>query len=491
MFKEPSTAPILLALLISLAHAAPICAAVDPVAATGEEPILELYMHDILGGSNPTARPITGLLGNIYSGQVPFARPIGFVPPKGVAIPNANGAIPSVNGINGIPLGTGLAGTTFAGNQNLNGNPPTQLGPDGLGLGFGTITVIDDILTSSPELGSQSVGKAQGVYVASSGDGSTQMMAFTALFEGGEYGDSLNFNGIYKIGSTMSRLSVTGGTGKFKNARGFAEVRSLIPSGQHFIDGAETLLRFTMFKLSSPCIFTVVLIATLHVVPYEAAIDPAPAGEPALELFMHDILGGSNPTARPITGLLGNIYSGQVPFARPVGFIPPNGVVIPNANGALPTVNGLTGIPLGTGLSGTTFAGQNPNGQIQTQLGPDGLGLGFGTITVIDDVLTTSPELGSQQLGKAQGVYVASSADGTTQMMAFTAMFEGGEFGDALNFYGIYKISSAMSRLSVTGGTGKFKNAIGFAEIRGLIPSGQVGIDGAQTLLRITVHLKY
>lgn len=142
-------------------------------------------------------------------------------------------------------------------------------------------------------------------------------------------------------------------------------------------------------------------------------------------------------------------------------------------------------------MSGTTFASQNPNGQIQTQLGPDGLGLGFGTITVIDDILTNSPELGSQQLGKAQGVYVASSADGSTQMMAFTAMFEGGEFGDSLNFYGIYRIGSAMSRLSVTGGTGKFKNAIGFAEVRGLIPPGQAVTDGAETLLRISVHLKY
>lgn len=35
-----------------------------------EEPVLELYIHDILGGSSPTARPITGLLGNIYGGQV-------------------------------------------------------------------------------------------------------------------------------------------------------------------------------------------------------------------------------------------------------------------------------------------------------------------------------------------------------------------------------------------------------------------------------------
>lgn len=251
-----------------------------------------------------------------------------------------------------------------------------------------------------------------------------------------------------------------------------------------------------MFKLPPPSIFIAVLIVTINMATYLAAIDPAATAgeEPVLELYMHDILGGSNPTARPITGLLGNIYSGQVPFAKPVGFIPPDGAVaIPNANGAIPTVNGNNGIPLGTGLAGTAFAG-NPNGQggqVQTQLGPDGLGLGFGTITVVDDVLTSSPELGSQQLGKAQGVYIASSADGSTQMMAFTAIFEGGEFGDSLNFYGIYKIGSAMSHLSVTGGTGKYKNAVGIAEVRGLIPSGQHTTDGAETLLRIIVHLKY
>ncbi|KAF2588576.1 hypothetical protein F2Q70_00039331 [Brassica cretica] len=220
------------------------------------------------------------------------------------------------------------------------------------------------------------------------------------------------------------------------------------------------------------------------------ALDPAPE-DPIFELYMHDVLGGSSPTARPITGLLGNIYNGQVPFAKQIGFVPPeNGVAIPNANGAMPTVNGINGIPLGTGLSGTAFSGQNLNG-IQTQLGPDGLSLGFGTITVIDDIITSGPDLGSQPLGKAQGVYVASSADGSTQMMAFTAMLEGGEYNDNLNFYGIYRIGSAMSHLSVTGGTGRFKNACGFAEVRPLIPAGQHFVDGAEMLLRIIVHLKY
>ncbi|XP_021725176.1 dirigent protein 18-like [Chenopodium quinoa] len=243
MIKKSTMSLFVMMLLLAAMHTA-------KAVASPETPVIELYMHDILGGSNPTARPITGLLGNIYSGQVPFARPLGFFTPKnGVAIPNSDGSMPNMNG--GVPLGTGLAGTAFAGSNNNNNNNnnnqkninTAQLLPDGLGLGFGTITVIDDILTTSPDLGSQTVGTAQGVYVASSAMGNTQMMAFTAMLEGGEYGDSINFYGIYRIGSPYSRLSVTGGTGKFKNACGFAELRPLIPSGQHVTDGAEALLR--------------------------------------------------------------------------------------------------------------------------------------------------------------------------------------------------------------------------------------------------------
>ncbi|KAK9072433.1 hypothetical protein SSX86_008867 [Deinandra increscens subsp. villosa] len=252
-----------------------------------------------------------------------------------------------------------------------------------------------------------------------------------------------------------------------------------------------------MSKQSLLLIIITILVGILEI----TAVDPSLAGDHdqghVFELYMHDILGGSNPTARPVTGLLGNIYSGQVPFARRIGFrAPQGGVAIPNANGAIPTVT-ANGIPLGTGLVGTQFAGnvQNQNNvnqnNVQYQLGADGLGLGFGTITVIDDVLTMDSKSGSQLLGRAQGVYVASSADGSRQMMSFTAVMEGGEYGDSINFFGVYHIGSAMSRLSVTGGTGKFLHACGFAEVRSLIPAGQIVADGVESLLRLTVHLSY
>ncbi|KAJ8633121.1 hypothetical protein MRB53_026457 [Persea americana] len=195
----------------------------NPDAAAGDHPdvadtTMEFFMHDIMGGSSPTARPITGLLGSIYSSQVPFARPIGFTTPRGgVPIPNANGAIRTINGNNGIPLGTGLSGTTFS--QPTNGGARCRVADD----------------RESPR---RLFGQLGGWDHANDG--------IHSRIEGGEYGDSLNFFGVYKIGRAMSHLSATGGTGKFKNAGGFAEVRPLFPSGQHVVNGAETLLRISV-----------------------------------------------------------------------------------------------------------------------------------------------------------------------------------------------------------------------------------------------------
>ncbi|XP_044477945.1 dirigent protein 10-like [Mangifera indica] len=220
-------------------------------------------MHDILGGSNPSATAVTGVVANpAVSGQVPFAKP------NGANIPVSNG-IPLDNNNNGIvnnnnvPFLTGLSGNTASvvvqnnGNNNnfINGGfgvPVLNGGQLSAGstlqkLMFGTLTVIDDELTEGYELGSGLVGKAQGFYVASSVDGSSQTMAFTAMFESSGYADSLSFLGVHRTAVSESQLAIMGGTGKYVNAKGYATVKTFPASNQHNTDGVETLLEISVY----------------------------------------------------------------------------------------------------------------------------------------------------------------------------------------------------------------------------------------------------
>ncbi|XP_044481838.1 dirigent protein 25-like [Mangifera indica] len=224
---------------------------------------LVFFMHDILGGSNPSATAVTGVVANpAVSGQVPFAKP------NGANIPVSNG-IPLNNNNNGIvnnnnvPFLTGLSGNTANvavqnnGNNNnfINGGfgvPVLNGGQLSAGstlqkLMFGTLTVIDDELTEGYELGSGLVGKAQGFYVASSVDGSSQTMAFTAMFESSGYADSLSFLGVHRTAVSESQLAIMGGTGKYVNAKGYATVKTFPASNQHNTDGVETLLEISVY----------------------------------------------------------------------------------------------------------------------------------------------------------------------------------------------------------------------------------------------------
>jgi hypothetical protein len=213
---------------------------------------LTFFMHDILGGSNPTAQAMTGIVNNpAINGQIPFAEPIGAVLP----VSNGdNGLVDNNN--NNIPLLTGLSGATTAVMENNGGfgNVPVVNGgqlPSGNTLQelmFGTLTVFDDELTEGHELRSGLVGKAQGFYVGSSEDGTGQTMAFTVMFTSGRYADSLSFFGIHRTSVSESQLAIMGGTGKYVNARGFATVKTYDETNnQHETDGLETLLEFTVY----------------------------------------------------------------------------------------------------------------------------------------------------------------------------------------------------------------------------------------------------
>ena len=90
-------------------------------AGVGDHP-LTFFMHDILGGSQPSGRIVTGVVASAAAnGQLPFARPNTNIFPIQDAMPLPQGASNLINS-NNVPYVAGLGGTSSAVVQN-NGNP--------------------------------------------------------------------------------------------------------------------------------------------------------------------------------------------------------------------------------------------------------------------------------------------------------------------------------------------------------------------------------
>ncbi|GAA0174603.1 hypothetical protein LIER_27963 [Lithospermum erythrorhizon] len=232
--------------------------------AKGEHPTLSFFMHDILGGSHPSGRVVTGVVATTNANNLPFSKANSQVFP-------INGGVPlnSINGIinnNNFPILAGLNGqqTNLQNNGNNDvassgGNQPFVTAgnlPSGLSLQelmFGSITVVDNELTEGHELGTGVIGKAQGFYVASSQDGSSHTLALTAFFHGGEHHgngveDTISFFGVHRTATPISHLAIIGGTGAYENAKGHAIIETeLHQENQHTTDGVETITHFTVF----------------------------------------------------------------------------------------------------------------------------------------------------------------------------------------------------------------------------------------------------
>lgn len=226
---------------------------------------LSFFMHDILGGTHPSGRVVTGIVANSDVNNLPFSKPNSQVFPinGGVPLNSVTGVInnnnaPFLVGLNGSPGSTTIQNNgnnnVAAGGNNLPFVSAGQL-PTGLTLQqlmFGSITVVDNELTEGHELGSGVVGKAQGFYLASSLDGTSHTLVLTALFHGGDgdlvVDDTVSFFGIHRTGSPLSEIAVIGGTGKYENAKGYATIETLLNQvDQHTTDGVETLTQFSVY----------------------------------------------------------------------------------------------------------------------------------------------------------------------------------------------------------------------------------------------------
>ncbi|XP_042404594.1 dirigent protein 2-like [Zingiber officinale] len=100
------------------------------------------------------------------------------------------------------------------------------------GAGFGNLIVYDNLLRQGVEPDSPIVGRNQGMGVGSSVAENSGLTILQLVFTAGEYnGSSIAVQGLFPVAplQTLFERAITGGTGRFRNARGYLwtrEVRS-------------------------------------------------------------------------------------------------------------------------------------------------------------------------------------------------------------------------------------------------------------------------
>lgn len=87
---------------------------------------------------------------------------------------------------------------------------------------------MDDPLTKGPEPHSKIVGRAEGVYALASQHGLGLVVAMNLAFEEGKYnGSALSILGRNPVFKAVSEMSVIGGSGVFRVARGYALAKTV------------------------------------------------------------------------------------------------------------------------------------------------------------------------------------------------------------------------------------------------------------------------
>ena len=93
--------------------------------------------------------------------------------------------------------------------------------------------------------------------------------------------------------------------------------------------------------------------------------------------------------------------------------------------------------------------------------------VGFGYVAVIDDPLTVGPEPTSKKIGSAQGMYISTSLTDLQLQLVVNYVFTEGEYnGSTLSILGHNAILTDLREMPILGGTGVFRFAKGYAQLR-------------------------
>ncbi|CAE5967144.1 unnamed protein product [Arabidopsis arenosa] len=113
----------------------------------------------------------------------------------------------------------------------LSGQNPTaimiQKAVSNSSTSFGSITMMDNALTSDVPVNSTVVGQAQGFYAGAAQRELGFLMAMNFAFKTGKYnGSTITILGRNTVFSKVREMPVVGGSGVFRLARGYVEART-------------------------------------------------------------------------------------------------------------------------------------------------------------------------------------------------------------------------------------------------------------------------
>ncbi|KAK2997312.1 hypothetical protein RJ639_024776 [Escallonia herrerae] len=114
--------------------------------------------------------------------------------------------------------------------------------------------------------------------------------------------------------------------------------------------------------------------------------------------------------------------------------------------------------------------------------GPSTSILQFGTLLAVDDPVTVGPDPSSEQIGRAQGMYINSQLDGKGLHLVFSVIFTDGEYkGSTLEIQGADIFAMKEREFSVVSGTGYFRFVKGY----GIMTTEFMDIPNLRAILKL------